>query len=66
MYQVMGLRKIEGTEPQEFEIRLKDKKNTKPGYLMTTDSGTEPELRARLKESGMHEPDIGRLFKQAS
>lgn len=40
--------------------------NTKPGYVMTTDSGTEPELRARLMESGMQEPDIERLFKQAS
>ena len=66
MYQVMGLRKIADTDPQEFEIRLKDKENTKPGYMMTTDSGTEPELRARLKESGMQEADIERLFTQAS
>lgn len=66
MYQVMGLRKIEDTDPQEFEIRLKDKENTKPGYMMTTDIGTESELRSRLKEAGMQEPDIERLFKQAS
>ena len=66
MYQVLGLRKIANTDPQEFEIRLKDKENTKPGYMMTTDSGTETELRTRLKDSGMREPDIERLFKQAS
>jgi len=66
MYQVLGLRKVENTDPQEFEIRLKDKENTKSGYLFTTDNGTEPELRARLKEAGMQEPDINRLFKQAS
>jgi hypothetical protein len=66
MYQVMGVRKIENTDPQEFEIRLKDKENIKPGYMMTTDNGTEPELRARLKEAGMPDPDIERLFKQAS
>jgi hypothetical protein len=51
MYQVMGVRKIENTDPQEFEIRLKDKENIKPGYMMTTDNGTEPELRARLQGS---------------
>lgn len=66
MYKIMGLRKIEDTEPQEFEIRLKDKENLKPQYMMTTDSGTEPELRARLKEAGMMEPEIDRLFKQVS
>jgi hypothetical protein len=66
MYQVLGLRKIANTDPQEFEIRLKDKENTKPGYMTTTDSGTETELRTRLKDSGMREPDIERLFKQAS
>jgi hypothetical protein len=63
MYQVLGIRKIEDTDPLEFEIRLKDKENTKPGYMMTTDSGTELELRARLKEAGMQEPDIEELFK---
>ena len=66
MYQVLGLRKIENTDPQEFEIRLKDKENTKPGYVMTTDHGTEPVLRASQKEGGMPEPDIDRLFKQAA
>jgi hypothetical protein len=66
MYQVLGVRKIENTDPQEFEIRLKDKENTKPAYMMTTDNGTEPELRLKLKEAGMLEPDIEGLFKQAS
>jgi hypothetical protein len=66
MYQVVGVRKIENTDPQEFEIRLKDKENMKPGYVMTTEYGTEPELRAELKEAGMQQPDIERLFSAAS
>lgn len=52
--------------PQEFEIRLKDKENTKEGYVMTTDYGTESEFGARLKGAGMKEPDIDRLFKQVT
>ncbi len=63
MYQVLGLRQLENTEPQEFEIRLRDKENTKEGYVMTTDYGTEPELRARLKDAGMQDGDIERLFR---
>jgi hypothetical protein len=66
MYQVLGLRKVANTDPQEFEIRLKDNENTKPGYTMTTDYGTEPDLRIRLKDAGMQEADIERLFAQAS
>jgi hypothetical protein len=65
MYQVLGVRKIENTEPQEFEIQAKEE-NSKEGYVMTTYCGTEPELRAGLAEAGMLEPDINRLFKQAS
>lgn len=66
MYQVLGLRKVENTEPQEFEIRLNDKENTKEGYVMTTAYGTESELRARLKSAGMHDGDIERLFRECS
>ena len=67
MYQVLGLRRVEDTDPQEFEIRLRDTENTKPGYIgLTTDSGTESELRTRLKDGGMNESEINRLFLQAS
>jgi hypothetical protein len=66
MYQVLELRKIENTDPQEFEIRLRDKENKKPGYLFTTYDGTELELRVHLKAAGMQGIDIDRLFKQAS
>ena len=66
MYQVLGIRKVEDTDPQEFEIRVNDKENTKQGYMFTTYNGTEPELRVGLKEAGMQEPEIDRLFKQAS
>jgi len=66
MPQVLQIRKIENTDAQEFEIRVKDKENAKPGYMFTTYNGTEPELRAGLKEAVMQEPDIERMFKQAS
>jgi len=66
MSQVLWIRKIENTDPQEFEIRVEDKENTKPGYMFTSYTGTEPELRVGLKEEGMRESDIERLFRQAS
>jgi hypothetical protein len=66
MFQVLGLRKIKDTEPQEFEIQLRDKENVKEGYVMTTNYSTEPELRSRLKDAGMPDGDIERLFSQAS
>jgi hypothetical protein len=43
---------------------LRDKENEKEGYVMTTHYGTEPELRARLKDAGMPDGDIERLFLQ--
>jgi hypothetical protein len=66
MYQVLGLRKTQNTEPQQFELQLRDKENLQHGYEMDTLFGTEPELRARLKEAGMVEAEIDRLFWQAS
>ena len=66
MYQVLGLRRLQNTDPQEFEILFKDKANTKMGYVITTDHGTEPELRSRLKEGGILGPDIEKLFGSAS
>ncbi len=62
MYQALGMRKVKETEPPEFEIQVKDTENTTRGYFMTTKYGTESELRMRLKEAGMPEGDINRLF----
>jgi hypothetical protein len=66
MYQVLGLRKVQNTEPQTFELVLRDKENTDKGYFMTTKYGTEPEMRARLRDAGMSDGEIELLFQTAS
>jgi hypothetical protein len=66
MFQVLGLRKVPDTDPQEYELRLKDKENTKPGYIGRMEYGTEAEVRVMLRDGGMSESDIERLFKQAA
>ena len=66
MLQVLGLRKIADTHPQEYELRLKDLENTKLGYVQTTEIGTESDLRAMLKNGGITEPNIDLIFKQTS
>ena len=67
MYQVLGIRKTAKTKPeQEFELRLRDKENTKPGYLHTTEYGTEAEVRTMLKDGGMPDAQIDILFAQAT
>ena len=54
MYQVLGLRKTDRAEPeQEYELRLRDKENTKPGYVQETEYGTEGQVRAMLRNGGM-------------
>jgi len=63
MFLVLGLRKVPDTDPQEYELWLKDKENTKPGYIGRTVNGTEPEVRAILKEGEMAESDVNKLFK---
>jgi hypothetical protein len=66
MFQVLGLRKVPNTDPQEYELWLKDKENTKPGYIGRTENGTETEVRAMLKDTGATESDINKLFRQAA
>jgi hypothetical protein len=65
MYPVRGLRKVNNSNPQNFELWLTDPKNKKDGYLFTTKYGTEPEVRAMLKEAGLAEAAIDQLFRQA-
>jgi hypothetical protein len=66
MLQVLGLRRVPDTDPQEYELRLKDKENLKPGYIGRMEYGTEAEMRIMLTDGGMSESDIDRLFKQAA
>jgi hypothetical protein len=66
MYQVLGLRKTDRTEPeQEYELRLRDKENTKPGYTFETEYGTEAQVRAMLKNGGRTAAEIDVYFEQA-
>lgn len=65
-FRVLGLWKVPDTDPPEYELRWIDLASTKPSYSHSTENGTEPELRAMLKDGGMPEPDIIRLFKQAA
>jgi hypothetical protein len=65
MFRVLDLRKVPDTDPQEYELWLKDLENTKPGYIGKTHHGSESELRTILTNGGMSEPDIDKLFKQA-
>jgi hypothetical protein len=65
MYPVRGLGKVNNSNPQKFELWLTDPKNEKDGYLFTTKYGTEPEVRAILKEAGLPEAAIDKLFGQA-
>lgn len=64
MYEVRRLTKISGTAPQKYELHLRDLENKTRGYFLTTKYGTEDELRAVLKDGGITEPDIDRLFAQ--
>jgi len=66
MYQVLGIRKTPRTEPeQEYELRLRDKENNRPGYIQTTEYGTEVEVRTMLKDGGMTDAQIDVLFATA-
>ncbi len=66
MFRVLGLRKIANTEPQKYELTLRDLEDTKPNYVQDTQYGTESELRAMLSDGGMTEPNIEMIFEQAS
>jgi hypothetical protein len=66
MYQVLGLCKTNRTAPeQEYELRLRDKENIKPGYTQSTEYGAEAQVRAMLRNGGMTEAQIDVLFAQA-
>ena len=65
-FQILGFRKVPDTDPQEFEIRFKDLDNIKPGYSFSTESGTEPDLKQRLKEAGLSDAEIEILFRLAA
>jgi hypothetical protein len=62
MFQVLGLQKVAGSDPQLFTLWLKDNENTNKGYVGTTETGTEEVVRGALANGGMADPEIDELF----
>jgi hypothetical protein len=62
---VLGLIKVSNTDPQQYELRLHDSENKKPGYVWTTEYGTEDEIRAMLKNGGMTPGQIDLYLSRA-
>jgi hypothetical protein len=62
---VLGLNRVGNADPQEFVLVLEDLENKKSGYIWTTEYGTEPEVRAILKNGGKPEPKVDALFNHA-
>jgi hypothetical protein len=67
MFKVLGLRKTDTAErEQKYELILKDMENEKPGYVRTTEYGTETEIRAMLGRGGLTDAQIDIYFLQAN
>jgi hypothetical protein len=58
MFRITNLVKTANTDPQEFTLVLNDLGKTTKGYVFTTKSGTEPEIRELLKGSGLSDTEI--------
>jgi hypothetical protein len=65
MYKVLGLQRIPNTNPQEYELRLRDSENKKSGYVMDTEYGTEEQIRAMLKNGGLSDAQVDLYFAAA-
>jgi hypothetical protein len=62
MFRVISLTKDGSADPQLYTLVLKNLENTQRGYLGRTEMGTEEALRAALKNGGMPEAEIDRVF----
>jgi hypothetical protein len=58
--EVLVLRKIFSTMPQQFMLVLKDSMKAQ-----NTEFGGEREVRIKLQAGGISQPEIGRLFEAA-
>jgi hypothetical protein len=59
MVEILKLRKILQTKPQQFSLVLKDK-------VPRIEFGTEREVRTMLRSVGISEPEIDKLFEKAN
>ena len=64
MYKVLGLNEVPNTEPQVFELVVKDPENTKKGYLWRTEYGTEPIIPSMLRDGGMSAVEVNSLLSR--
>jgi hypothetical protein len=60
MTQVLVLRRIFSTKPQQFMLVLQD-----PMKAQNTEFGAEGRVRTILKAVGISQPDIEKLFEKA-
>jgi hypothetical protein len=64
---VLGLRKVPNTDPQQYELFLRDpEKSVNKGYFMTNRYGTEDQVRQILEAGGMSEAEMDVLFAGVS
>jgi len=64
-FQILGVQKEAGTDPQLFTVWLKDNENAGKGYVGRTETGTEEVVRGALAKGGMADPEIDELFAHA-
>jgi hypothetical protein len=64
-YHVINLTKVPGTDPQEFQLFVKDTENTKSGYRGRLECGTEEAVREALALGGMAQQQIDLWFRRA-
>ena len=62
MYKILGIQQIPNTDPQQYELRLHDSENKKPGYLWDSEYGTEEQVRAMLKNGGLNDAKVELYF----
>ena len=65
-YRVISLVKVPGTDPQEFQLFLKDSDNTHAGYLGHTEYGTEEVVREMLSLGGMDPDEVEIALRSAT
>jgi hypothetical protein len=63
-YQVLNIHKVPGSQPPEFDLFVKEAKNTARGYIGTTIYGTEETIRKMLASSGMSAQEIDNVFRR--
>lgn len=63
---VLGMRKLLSTDPQQYALCLYDTAEQTRAYFLTTQFGTEEELRTLLTSGGLTEGQIELYFARAS